>query len=109
MKRGSAEALERMFARMVRELGAADAEKMVTMMSEEIGGFRLTFPDLPAISRMVRNQQICDAFTGNNLEELALRYHRHPVQIRRIIGNARITIKTGDSVRMAYKSALRGE
>lgn len=85
MKRSSAEALDRMFGRLVRELGPAGAEKMVTVIAEEIGGYRLVFPDLPAISRMVRNQQINDRFTGSNHQELAARYQKHPRQIRRII------------------------
>lgn len=85
MKRNSAEALDRMFGRLVRELGAVDAEKVVTVIAEEIGGCRLVFPDLPAINRMVRNEQIRVRFTGSNHQELAMRYHKHPRQIRRII------------------------
>lgn len=85
MRRDSVEALDRMFGRMVRELGAEGAEKVVTMMAEEIGGFRLVFPDLPAIGRMVRNQQIRDKFNGQNHEELGIRYQKHPRQIRRIL------------------------
>jgi Mor family transcriptional regulator len=85
MKRDSTEALDRLFSRMVNELGAEGAERMATMIAEEIGGFRLVFPDIPAISRMVRNRQICDRFTGRNHEELAYRHHLTVRQIRAIV------------------------
>lgn len=85
MRRDSAEALERMFGRLAREYGCAHAEKITQVLAEEIGGMRLVFPSLADMARMVRNQAICDSFTGRNYEELGLQYGRHPVQIRRII------------------------
>lgn len=85
MKRDSAEALDRMFGRMVREYGVYDAEKMTKIMAEEIGGLRLIFPDAEDVARMVRNRHICDSFTGGNHEELALRFKKHPRQIRKIV------------------------
>ena len=56
-RRESAEALERMFGRIVRELGEY-AERILRIQAEEIGGYRLTFPDVQDICRMVRNRQI---------------------------------------------------
>jgi Mor family transcriptional regulator len=85
MARESAEALDRMFGRLAREFGAADAERIAKVLAEEIGGFRLVFPDVADMARMVRNQHICDSFKGDNYEELALRHSLHPINVRRIV------------------------
>lgn len=88
MKRESAEALDRMFGRMVREFGS-EAEHVLRVLAEELGGFRLTFPDVQDIERMARNKTICDRFTGCNYDELAARFSLHPSQVRRIVEGQR--------------------
>lgn len=89
MGKESAEALARLFSRLARELGELGAEGVIRTFAEEIGGFRMIFPDIKTLERMARDQDICRRFDGQNYGELALRYQRSPNQIRRIVNRGR--------------------
>ena len=80
----NAEVLECFFGRLERELGEL-APAVVKMMAEELGGCRLTFPDLGELERQQRDRLIRARFTGSNHQELALRFSLSERQIRNVL------------------------
>jgi Mor family transcriptional regulator len=78
------EVWERLFGRLAREFGEL-APAIVQVLAAEIGGHRLTFPDLAALFRLERDRRLRQEFRGANLGELAIRYRVSLSQARRIV------------------------
>lgn len=72
-------------ARLHHEFGICQTLQIVRVLAEEIGGVRVSFPDIQDLNRMERDRRISCEYTGANLEELALRYRLHRRQVRRIV------------------------
>lgn len=74
----------RLFERLRREQGDA-AKKIIDTIIAEIGGMRLTIPDLKDLWRIERNRRIRKQFDGANIEELSIRFNLDKRHIRRIV------------------------
>ena len=79
-----AEVISNLFERFHSEFGRL-APQIIQVMVEVVGGYRLTFPDLRDLYRSERDRRIHNEFTGNNHEELAIKYRLRVRQIRRIL------------------------
>lgn len=79
--------LDSFFERLGREFGP-QAQRIVTVMAEELGGCRLTFPDLKDLYRLDRDRRIRREFNGSNLSELAIRYQLHVRHVRKILSRS---------------------
>ncbi|WP_305043865.1 Mor transcription activator family protein [Geoalkalibacter sp.] len=85
MTRGdNAEILAQLYDRLHREFGRL-APVIIQVYAEEVGGLRLTFPDLQTLYRTERNRRIRVEFDGANTEELAIKYRLKKRQVRRIV------------------------
>jgi Mor family transcriptional regulator len=78
------EVVSQLFDRLHREFGRM-APQIIQVMVECVGGCRLTFPDLQDLYRQERDRRIHAEFTGNNHEELAIRYRIKIRQVRRVL------------------------
>lgn len=79
------ELLGQIVARLHHEYGICQTLQIVRVLAEEIGGVRISFPDIQELNRMERDRRIACEFNGANLDELALRYRLHRRQVRRIV------------------------
>jgi Mor family transcriptional regulator len=61
------------------------AGEIIRILVDTLGGRRLTFPSRADLERVQRDEAIKAQFRGSNLQELALRHHRSPRQIRNIL------------------------
>lgn len=84
------EALDVLFHRLVTDFGQKSGEAIIRTIVEELGGLRVSIPDIQDLSREERDRRICASFTGDNYGELALRHGLSRMQIRRIIESERI-------------------
>lgn len=83
------EALDGLFHRLYSEFGRASGEAIIRSIVEELGGLRVSIPDINDLYREERDRRICASFTGDNYEELAIRNGLSWRQIRRIIESER--------------------
>ncbi|MCP4746960.1 MAG: hypothetical protein GY874_12610 [Desulfobacteraceae bacterium] len=85
MKAENRNALNRFGDRLIEELGFNFAVAVQRAMVEELGGLRITVPDMRQLFREKRNRRISNEFNGANLSELAQRFGLSPNHVRRII------------------------
>jgi Mor family transcriptional regulator len=85
LKNENRDALERFGRRLVNELGADIALIVQRTMVEELGGLRITVPDLRQLGREFRNKRIIKEFNGVNHKELAQRFGLSVRWVRRIV------------------------
>jgi len=79
------EALDRLFHRLQSEFGPASARAITRAILEEMGGLRVSIPDLDELHREERDARIRAAFNGRNYEELAIRWNLSVRRVRYII------------------------
>ena len=85
--------VEELYKRLALELDPGNpitglrAQKIIT---EELGGLRVTIPSVKELHRRARNKKIREKFDGANIEELALTFNLAPSQIRRILKEERV-------------------
>ena len=77
--------ITRIVERLHQEFGPKQTVYIIRALAEEIGGVRISFPDLDDLYRMERDQRITTEYNGANLHELAQRYRLHHTQVRRIV------------------------
>ncbi|MCP4747283.1 MAG: hypothetical protein GY874_14255 [Desulfobacteraceae bacterium] len=87
MKAENRNALDRFGDRLIEELGFDIAVAVQQAMVEELGGLRITVPDMRQLFREKRNRRISNEFNGANLSELAQRFGLSKIHIRRIVNN----------------------
>lgn len=71
--------------RRLRTEFADTADQIIMVMAETIGDCRITFPGIKSLWRQERDRRICNEFKGDNIDELALRYHLSTKHVRRIL------------------------
>ncbi len=81
----SEERWERLTKRLCADFGPASAAKIIESIVYEIGGERVTIPNLQDLQRRERDRKICNLHTGDNTSELAVRFSLHENSIRRIL------------------------
>ncbi len=81
----SREHLTRLADRYKQEFGLEMGLRIQRILIEELGGLRLTIPDIRELAKEERNERIRAAFTGANHEELALRFGCSVRHVRRIV------------------------
>ncbi len=79
------DALERFAKRLMVVYGAPVAGGVQRILIEELGGMRVTIPDLRQLNRSALYDRIRKEFNGANCTELSLRSGLSPRQIRRIV------------------------
>jgi len=89
MKSDNREALSRFFKRMCTDLGEVSANKIARVLVEELGGLRVSVPDLHDLAREERNIRMRAQFDGRNYFELAFRFGISVRQVRNIIDGER--------------------
>jgi Mor family transcriptional regulator len=77
--------LDRLFHRLCTDLGEASGKTIIRTIIEELGGLRISFPDMREILREERDQRVRARFRGNNYDELASYFRLSPRQVRNII------------------------
>ena len=90
------EALTQLFHRLRTDFGPASGQAIIRTIIEELGGLRVSIPDLNELYREERDTRIRAAFTGHNYEELALRWSLSIRQIRYIIDGEQTRRLKGD-------------
>ncbi len=85
MKSENRDALDRLFRRLTADFGIASGQAVIKTIIEELGGLRVTIPDLHDLFREERNRRIITQFNGANHAELAERYGLRVRQIRNIV------------------------
>jgi Mor family transcriptional regulator len=84
MKSETQDALDRLFHRLCTDFGEASGKTIIRTIIEELGGLRLSFPDMREVSREERDQRVRARFRGN-YDELASYFRLSPRQVRNII------------------------
>ena len=79
------EALDQLFHRLRADFGHASGQAIIKTIIEELGGLRVSIPDLDDLYREERDNQIRAAFNGHNYEEISLRWNLSIRQVRYII------------------------
>jgi Mor family transcriptional regulator len=77
--------LDRLFHRLCTDFGEASGKTIIRTIIEELGGLRLSFPDMREMSREERDMRVRARFRGNNYDELASYFRLSPRQVRNII------------------------
>jgi len=85
MKSETQDALDRLFHRLCTDFGEASGQTIIRTIIEELGGLRLSFPDMREMSREERDMRVRARFRGNNYDELASYFRLSPRQVRNII------------------------
>lgn len=75
----------RLRERLHREFEAPIVIRFFQVLAEELGGVRLTMPDLEEHYRWERNRRMRNEFNGVNVVELAIKYRLQARQVRRIV------------------------
>lgn len=81
------ELLELYEQRLIEMFGAADAQKVVRLLIEVVGGARITVPTLKQIEIEFRDKRIRERFNGFNHSELSMESGLSVRHIRRIVNN----------------------
>jgi Mor family transcriptional regulator len=68
--------------------GAADAQKVVRLLIEVVGGARITVPTLKQIEIEFRDKRIRERFNGFNHSELSMESGLSARHIRRIVNKS---------------------
>jgi Mor family transcriptional regulator len=95
MKSDNREALDGLYHRLCTDFGEASGLMIIRTITEELGGLRVSFPDLQDLEREERDRRLVALFTGNNYKELAERFtsprggHLSSRQVRNIINEKR--------------------
>jgi Mor family transcriptional regulator len=84
MKSETRDALDRLFHRLCTDFGEASGKTIIRTLIEELGGLRLSFPDMREMAREARDMRVCARFRGN-YDELASNFGLSPRQVRNII------------------------
>ena len=84
MKSETRDILNRLFHRLRADFGEASGKAIIRTIIEELGGLRLSFPDMREILREERDQRVRARFRGN-YDELASSFGLSPRQVRNII------------------------
>lgn len=72
-------------AARIRASYGDQANHIMQIIFEELGGMRLTVPSISQLFVTERNNKIRIQFTGNNHEELAIMWNLSVRQVRRIV------------------------
>lgn len=81
------ELLELYEQRLVEIFGASDAQKVVRLLIEVVGGARITVPTLKQIEIEFRDKRIRERFNGFNHVELAYEAGLSARHVRRIVNS----------------------
>lgn len=81
------ELLELYEQRLIEIFGASDAQKVVRLLIEVVGGARITVPTLKQIEIEFRDKRIRERFNGLNHSELSMESGLSIRHIRRIVNN----------------------
>lgn len=81
------ELLELYEQRLIEMFGATDAQKVVRLLIEVVGGARITVPTLKQIEVEFRDKRIRERFNGFNHSELSMESGLSIRHIRRIVNN----------------------
>jgi Mor family transcriptional regulator len=73
-----------LFHRLCADFGEASGKTIIRTIIEELGGLRLSFPNMREMSREERDMRVRARFRGN-YEELASNFGLSPRQVRNII------------------------
>jgi len=57
--------LDRLFHRLCTDFGEASGKTIIRTIIEELGGLRLSFPDMREMSREARDMRVRARFRGN--------------------------------------------
>ena len=82
------ELLELYEQRLIEMFGASDAQKVVRLLIEVVGGARITVPTLKQIEIEFRDKRIRERFNGFNHSELSMESGLSIRHIRRIVNNS---------------------
>jgi Mor family transcriptional regulator len=74
MKSDNREALNGLYHRFCTDFGEASGLVIIRAITEELGGLRVSIPDLQDLQREERDRRIRALFNGNNYSELAERF-----------------------------------
>jgi Mor family transcriptional regulator len=73
-KSDNREALDGLYHRLCTDFGEASGLTIIRTITEELGGLRVSIPDLQDLQREERDRRIRALFNGNNYNELAERF-----------------------------------
>lgn len=73
-KSDNREALNGLYHRLCTDFGESSGLAIIRAITEELGGLRVSVPDLQDLQREERDRKIVALFTGNNYKELAERF-----------------------------------
>ena len=82
---GCSQSFRLLWFHICAEFGQASGRAIMRKLIVELGGSRVTFPDIQDLSRFARDEKIRNQFTGDNCQELSIRWGLHPVHIKRIV------------------------
>jgi len=86
MTRGeNREMVDHLFKRLIAEHGERVGMSIIRTIILEVGGLRLTIPDIKQLEREERDRKIREKFTGFNCKELGYIYGLSAMQVRRIV------------------------
>lgn len=80
----SEERWERLTKRLCADFGPASAAKIIESIVYEIGGERVTIPNLQDLQRRERDRKICNVFRGD-YQEITARFAVSETTARRVI------------------------
>lgn len=93
-KNNNHEMIQSLFKRLYATFGEKSGDEVINIIIQELGGFRVSIPDIKDLNRMERNRKIKAQFlsemkSGDERERiyriLAYRWGMSPVQVRRIV------------------------
>jgi Mor family transcriptional regulator len=82
-------ALDGLFQRLCSDFGEASGFSIIKTIVEELGGLRVSIPDLQDLEREERDRRITSLFNGRNYAELGDRFGLSPRQVRHIVDGKR--------------------
>jgi Mor family transcriptional regulator len=74
--------------RLQCEFGAL-APLIVQIIVESVGGLRIILPNFKSYYLVERNRRLKNEFTGQNFDELAIKYRLGARQVKRIVSGVR--------------------
>lgn len=88
-KSDNREAINGLFRRVCAEFGEASGAAIVRTIVEELGGLRISVPDIHDLEREERDRRIRILFNGTNYSDLSERFGLSRSQVRNIIDGER--------------------
>ena len=88
--------IKRLYERLFNAFGIEDGAKVINIISEELGGLRVTIPTIKDLEREARDLRIHEEFRGNNHAELSIRYGTTVRNVRFILARKE---KGGDGIK----------